>query len=302
MVDSPVENRVQFEVPPEVFDIAMDSIGAFFEPICGSDRKSIVDDFLDPSKAHKRARILQQYTTLQSKRVLEVGSGFGTNLAVWIRNYGADGYGIEPGGEGFNQGYIASRMLFEANSLDPSRIINSVGETIPFTDQSFDIVYSANVLEHTGDPERVLSESLRVLRVGGLLQMELPNFLSYFEGHYMVMQPPILFKAMLPWWVKVVFGRNPAFAKTLQTQINPIWCKRTVATLNRTYPLEVLSLGEELFLERLENQFTFDTQVVANRLRGVISALTRINRGNWIGRSIVRLRGYYPIYLTVRRV
>jgi hypothetical protein len=50
--------------------------------------------------------------------------------------------------------------------------------------------------EHT----RILSAFLwspRVLRPGGLLHMEMPNYLSYFEGHYLVFQPPIIWKPML---------------------------------------------------------------------------------------------------------
>ncbi len=291
----------EITVPPEVFEIATESIGKFFEPIAKMDRSVLVSDFLDPSKAYKRAGILERYTSLKSTKLLEVGSGFGTNLAVWIKCFDVDGHGVEPGGEGFNQGYIASRKVFAANGIDPNRIVNSAGESLPFPDGNFDVVYSANVLEHTANPERVLMESLRVLRSGGLLHMEMPNFLSYFEGHYMVVQPPILWNSMLAWWVYLVFRRDPSFAKTLRTGINPIWCRRIVGKLNQTYPLEMVSLGEDLFLERLSQTFAFDTEVVASRLQGMITTIKKINHGNWIGRLIVVFQGHYPIYLTVRK-
>jgi SAM-dependent methyltransferase len=302
MTDGPASaNSSKIIVPAEVFEIAEESIGAFFEPICRVDRHVNVRDFLDLGRAYKRAGILQKYTSLESKQLLEVGSGFGTNLATWINCFNVDGYGTEPGGEGFNQGFIASRKLFAANGIDPDRIVNSAGEELPFANESFDIVYSANVLEHTADPERVLMECLRILRKGGLLHMEMPNFLSYFEGHYMVLQPPILWNPMLAWWVQLVFRRDPAFARTLQTRINPIWCRRTVAQLGLTYPLELVSLGEDLFLERLSQVFTFETQMVAGRLQGIIATLKKVNRGNWVGHLIVACQGHYPIYLTIRK-
>lgn len=301
MPDFSIADQSSIVVPREVFDIAMESIGKFFEPICKSDPNAIVTDFLDPYKAHKRAAILQKYTGLKSKKVLEVGSGFGTNLAVWTKNFGADVYGVEPGGEGFNQGFVASRILLSANGIDPNRVVNSAGESLPFADSTFDLVYSANVLEHTENPEQVLAESLRVLRSGGLLQMEIPNYLSYFEGHYMVPQPPIIWKPMLAWWVKLVFRRDPAFARSLQTKVNPIWARRTVAKLSRDYPLQLLSLGQEEFLERLSSQFKFDTQIVAGKLQRTMNILTKINRGNWVGRLIIALQGHYPIYLTIAR-
>ena len=291
----------EITVPREVVEIAAQSIGAFFEPICKVDRQSNANDFLELSKSFKRAALLEKYQGMAHRRVLEIGSGFGTNLAVWIRHFDADAYGVEPGGTGFNQGYIASRMLLSANGIDPARVIDSAGESLPFPDDSFDIVYSANVLEHTDNPERVLMEALRVLRPGGLLHMEMPNFLSYFEGHYMVVMPPILWKPLLAWWVKLVFRRDPAFARTLQTRINPFWCRRQVKKASKVYPLELISLGEDAFLERLAQAFRFETQMVANSAGGLIGVVQRINRGNWVGRLIVALRGHYPIYLTLRK-
>ena len=288
-------------VPAEVLQIAEQSMGVFFEPISKVDRHAAAADFLDFSKSFKRAGILSRYANPEGQKLLEIGSGFGTNLAVWITHFHIDAYGAEPGGEGFNQGFIASRKLLAANGIDPQRVVDSVGESLPFEEGSFDIVYSANVLEHTEDPERVLSEALRVLRPGGLLHMEMPNFLSYFEGHYMVVQPPILWKPLLAWWVKLAFGRDPAFARTLQTKINPVWCRRTLKKLGRLFPLETVSLGEDLFLERFSHAFQFETKAVAGRLDGLIAFLQRINRGNWIGRAIVAAQGHYPIYLTVRK-
>jgi SAM-dependent methyltransferase len=288
-------------IPEEVFELAAQSIGAFFEPISKVDRHTSARDFLELSKSVKRAEILGGYAALESKKLLEIGSGFGTNLAVWIKKFGVDGYGVEPGGEGFNQGYIASRKLLAANGIDPGRIVDSRGESLPFADSSFDVVYSANVLEHTENPEQVLREGVRVLRRGGVLHMEMPNFLSYFEGHYMVVAPPILWKPMLAWWLKLAFGRDPSFANTLQTRINPVWCRRQVRSLSRTYPLDLISLGQDLFLKRLSRAFVFETQTVKGRIDGLIALVQTANRGNWIGHLLVALQAHYPIYLTLRK-
>ena len=288
-------------VPREIFDTAAESIGRFFEPISKVDRLTSAHDFLDLSKSFKRAKIIRRYTRLESARLLEIGSGFGTNLAVWLRHFNVDAYGVEPGGEGFNQGYLASRKLLAANGMDPDRVINCGGQALPFPNESFDIVYSANVLEHTEDPERVLAESLRVLRPGGVLHMEMPNYLSYFEGHYMVVQPPILWNPVLAWWVKLVFGRDPAFARTLKTRISPVWCRRQIRKASRIYPLDLISVGEDLFLERLSQPFVFEMEMVGNRIHTLIAAVRKLNWGNWIGHLIVALQGHYPIYLTVRK-
>jgi SAM-dependent methyltransferase len=288
-------------VPSEVFEMAAQSMGAFFEPICKVDRYTSAKDFLDLQQSFKKARILERYGTLRSCKLLEIGSGYGTNLAVWLKHFGADAYGAEPGGEGFDQGYVASQILLRANGLDPQRVVNTVGESLPFPDESFDIVYSSNVLEHTQVPEQVVAEAFRVLRPGGLFHMEMPNHLSYFEGHYMVMMPPLVWKPFLGWWVKTIFRRDPAFATTLHTRINPLWCRRVVRELRVKYPLELISLGEKEFLERLAQPFVFDNERVGARIGGVISTLRRLNVGNWAGRLMVALQGHFPIYMTVRK-
>lgn len=289
-------------IPAEVEQLAINSLGAFFEPISRLDRHANAREFLDLSKAYKRVSILQRYQSIQSKKMLEIGSGFGTSLAVWIKCFGLDGYGIEPGSKGFNEGLHASKAVFAANGIDPERLCEGVGESLPFPNESFDIVYSANILEHTRDPEAVLTESIRVLRKGGILHMEFPNHLSYFEGHYLVMQPPLVFRWLLPAWVKLVFGRDPAFARTLQTQINPIWCRRVLKRLKKQYEIELVSLGEELFLERLSKAFVFETEMVAGHLGKVVRTVQRLNRSNWMGRAIVLAQGHFPIYLTVRKL
>lgn len=287
-------------IPAEVVEIARQSLGEFFRNIARVDPEANIRDFLETSKSFKRANILGQYIALHSKRVLEIGSGFGTNLAVWIKHFAVDGYGVEPGSDGFNQGFVASQKLLAANDIDPGRIVNADGEALPFPDESFDIVYSANVLEHTRDPERVLDEAMRVLRAGGILHVEMPNYLSYYEGHYLVFQPPILWKPMLPFWVRLL-GRDPSFARTLQTQINPIWCRRIARNLSRTYRMELVSIGADLFLDALAKPFQFEMRTVEDRLGRLLSTLQKLNWGNWIGRLIVAAQGHYPIYLTIRK-
>lgn len=49
------------------------------------------------------------------------------------------------------------------------------GEKYPFDSDSFDTVICSEVLEHTADPEFILSEVRRVLRPGGTLLVSVPN-------------------------------------------------------------------------------------------------------------------------------
>ena len=56
-------------------------------------------------------------------------------------------------------------------------------EELPFADNFFDIVFLNEVLEHVEDDKRTISESIRVLKVGGKIIIFAPNRLFPFETH-----------------------------------------------------------------------------------------------------------------------
>ena len=288
-------------VPNCVTEAAVRSAGVYFERISGVDRNVLGQDHVNPTRYFKIVEALDREIPLAGKKLLEIGSGFGVSLAVMLKQFAVDAYGIEPASQGFDASYICAREVLSANDLDPSRLIDAVGESIPFPDRTFDVVYSNNVLEHTSDPAKVLSEAVRVLKPGGKLYIEVPNYLAYFEGHYLVPQPPILWNGLLPFWVRVVFRRDPAFARTLRTEINPIWLRKTLSTIDLRYAIDVQSLGEERFLDRIGKPFAFQTATVAGNAGRAIGFLQYINWRNWIGRLLVWLQAYYPIVLIATR-
>ncbi|MCC6785283.1 MAG: class I SAM-dependent methyltransferase [Planctomycetes bacterium] len=69
-------------------------------------------------------------------------------------------------------------------NLEPFHNVDVVGDAheLPFLDDTFDSVVCNAVLEHVGQPERVVAEMLRVLRPGGLLYAEVP-FIFFFHGY-----------------------------------------------------------------------------------------------------------------------
>ncbi len=81
------------------------------------------------------------------------------------------------------------------------------GRSIPFADESFDLVYCNQVLEHVEKPEELISESARVLRKGGFLvgstshlepfhSLSMYNFTPY--GFSRMVKPPLRIKEIRP--------------------------------------------------------------------------------------------------------
>lgn len=293
--------RTPLIIPEEIYEAVENTQGIYYEHVSGIDRKKLTNDLLDEKKALQQAEILKRFTNLNNKRVLEVGTGLAINLISWIKHYNADMWGVEPDSFGFGSSFKLARQLASVNKIDPERIINAAGESLPFIDESFDVVFSANVLEHTNDPVLVVNEAMRVLRPNGVLQFIYPNHHSYFDGHYGVFHPPILTKRFFPWYVKTFFGRDPEFATTLRTELNVGWTKQQIKALSKQSNLELLSLGKEVFIERM-NSLNFAAWGSLGRLQRILQLLANRHLRRLLSHIIIGLRGWTPIILTMRKL
>ena len=79
--------------------------------------------------------------------------------------------------------------------LDEGRV--AAGESIPYSDATFDVVFSDNVLEHLAEPTRVFAEVGRVLKPGGQFLLKTPNRFHYVP----------LIASVTPHWFHRAFNR-----------------------------------------------------------------------------------------------
>ena len=151
----------------------------------------MVHDMLSARRAEEQVAELRRCGDLAGKRILEVGSGCGSLLVYGRAFHGLDIHGIEPGSQSdFSTTMAVCHRLLDHHGLSHDVVREASGEAIPHPDASFDIVYSSNVLEHVGDPAAVLAEAIRVLKPGGILCFVVPNYGSWWEGHYGVLWLP----------------------------------------------------------------------------------------------------------------
>jgi SAM-dependent methyltransferase len=233
--------------------------------------------------------------SLRGKQLLEVGSGFGIFVAVTRRDYGMDSCGLEPDASGFENSYAISRSIMSEYGLNPEVIVAARGETIPFPDSHFDFVFSSTALEHTDSPERVLNESVRVLKPGGCLQFVFPNYGSVFEGHYAIPWIPHLPHWLARFWVRL-WGRDPSFVDTLQFT-NYF---RTRRWLRQRDDVDVLTLGEAIFSERMRT-FGIKDWGGLGRVRRWLAIAHRLRLVEATISVCLHLRAFDPIILTLRR-
>ena len=100
---------------------------------------------------------------LDSKKVLEIGSGSGSNSALF-KKYGADIISVDITPERV----ISTSLKFSLIPGGQGRAYQADAERLPFRDNAFDIVYSNGVLHHSEDTAQCVAEVHRVLKPGGL--------------------------------------------------------------------------------------------------------------------------------------
>ncbi len=101
-----------------------------------------------------------------SQKILDVGCGEGTRLDTLLPK-GIKGWGIDP-----NEKAIAkakkqySRHYFKIGT----------GESLPYPDNQFDLVYSVFAIEHCVSPTQFITQMIRVTKPKGHLVILAPNY------------------------------------------------------------------------------------------------------------------------------
>lgn len=100
-------------------------------------------------------------------KLLDIGCADGEFSAPLIKE-GFDCYGLE----------FVEKAMKESAEKGIKVTEGSFLERFPFEDNTFDIVFGGEVIEHTTDDSYFLSETARVLKDNGLLIISTPNLVS----------------------------------------------------------------------------------------------------------------------------
>ena len=103
-------------------------------------------------------------------KLLDFGAGRGAQPQHRFRGVVAHVAGVD-----------IDEAVLENPHLDDAKVM-APNAPIPYAEDSFDVVISANVLEHVEDPDAVFREIHRILRPGGVFVFQTPN-----KRHYVPM-------------------------------------------------------------------------------------------------------------------
>mgnify|MGYP005621340591 CR=1 FL=1 len=119
----------------------------------------------------RRLALIRRYVPLEGQRVLDVGCGVGIYTSAFLR-YTPHVFGVE----------IEADRVREARARTKG-VARAVGEMLPFADNTFDVVFSHEVLEHVADDHLCARELVRVAHTGGRIVIFVPNRAYLFETH-----------------------------------------------------------------------------------------------------------------------
>jgi len=110
---------------------------------------------------------------ISGKLILEVGAGTGRDGIMLSRM----------GGKVVSLDYSSESLRLIRDGLKPEdNVYPCCGDafSLPFPDETFDVVFHQGLLEHFRNPDDLIAENVRVLKKGGLLLVDVPQKYHYY--------------------------------------------------------------------------------------------------------------------------
>lgn len=114
---------------------------------------------------------LFQLGDVRGKYILDIGSGFGEYMLTLFK------MGAHAAGQDLSESAVAKSIaMLQENGFEPD-VKAGDATTLLFDDDVFDAVFSADFFEHISfeQKQKVINETYRVLRPGGLFVIKTPN-------------------------------------------------------------------------------------------------------------------------------
>jgi 2-polyprenyl-3-methyl-5-hydroxy-6-metoxy-1,4-benzoquinol methylase len=223
--------------------------------------------------------------------VLEVGCSIGVKLVALAEHFaGAEVRGLDP-----EASALAAARALATQSGHAIELDQGVGEALPYADGRFDLVLCHTVIEHVADVDACIAEMARVLKPGGVLHLEAPNYIWPFEPHLGIWMPPLCPKPLMRALARLQGkGDLAAYADHLKL-VHPSWLERAF----RHNGLE----WENRFAAKLRAALAGNLSEVANyrRLARLLAALGRTGLARPLVALVVALGLYPSVIYTARK-
>jgi SAM-dependent methyltransferase len=195
---------------------------------------------------------------LQNKDVFDIGCGYGGRTV----RYAESGARWVTGLEVSDSAVAESREFARSRGASNTNFVAGTGESLPFSDASFDIITSYDVFEHVCDLRQTLLQCLRVLRPTGKLYAVFPPFYhptgAHLEGWLSRMPCPNVFfspQTLIRAGYEMLDERKDAYRPNPLRPLDKLWSlngatvrstRKLLASLGCTYDLRLAPIFSHL--------------------------------------------------------
>jgi SAM-dependent methyltransferase len=155
-------------------------------------------------------------------RILDWGCGRGRAVAL-LRQEGFEAYGVDTDRAVLHNGHT----LLRGRGLDPERLLRHLDDVRTFGDDSFDIVFSEETLEHVADIAALAHETFRLLRPGGLAVHSFPGMRRLVEPHLRMplvhwLEPGVPRRLLIQAFLLLGYGPRPPWPEVHDNRGRPM--------------------------------------------------------------------------------
>ena len=171
-----------------------------------------------------------------------------------------------------------------------AEFVQGFGERMPFPDETFDWIICHTVIEHVDDVNACIAEMVRLLRPGGYIHLEAPNYLWPWEPHLGIAMPPLCPKPLMRLLARMQgAGADVHYAEHLKL-VHPGWLERCFTQ----HGLHVTNRVEE----KLRMAASGDRRhvVAYGRAARLLTILQSVGLARWVIGSLLYF-GVYPSLL-----
>jgi ubiquinone/menaquinone biosynthesis C-methylase UbiE len=232
-----------------------------------------VSDYFEACTAPENRFILRQLGDVRGKRLLDLGCGAGEN-SVYFAQRGADCVASD-----YSPGMVNVALQLAANNgvKVEGKVINAMA--IDYPDNSFDIVYAANLLHHIPDPMVTIQEIHRVLKPGGKMCFWDPLRHNPVINVYRRMATEVRTEDETPLHINIVREVQRRFG---QTQYDTFWIA-TLWIFLQFYLIEKVNPNKERYWKKiiLEQDRLAKTHRRLERVDRALKRLPGMKRMAW---------------------
>ena len=192
----------------------------------------------------KQQKVLLKYLEDMPKnaKILEVGCGSGRFLEFLEKKGYKNLYGIDSSKE----------MLMIAKTKTRAKLIKGDAYKLPFSKNSFDVIFSVHVLMHISNPKRALNEMLRVAKNKIIFDITNKNSVSYvlskiWKGYKPRFSSIKDIRKMIPAYYPIRF--KPTYMFPIKGYFSPVYYALILPAEKLAYLLQLKRFASQLFIE-----------------------------------------------------